>query len=499
MVKLDIVATVKTAQTQNGLRHSDYQRYRRYCTKKIRRLHKNTKFLFGRGKYVHKPITLDLCQDPRYIHMLLLNAERSWSHAMQLRQLASVNASGKARRHLKKRLVKAVRWSEQLESVANSVADVKTSLEAQAYKSTMAGNFALEQKDWPRALFNFETAREVYEKLSLAADSIQAVAYTEKQAALQPLIRYCENYSQLTPEDLIQMKASNSAESEVLNAQIESLLAESRQRKLESASYLEIRGRTFNITNEKVRLSLQKAEEALIAVDSSENKLDLYSEAFSHYDEAVRSVKKVRDEKKAKDEVGEAEVWTQLMESINDLKKSRVVDRNFVIVQQAEAKFECEIDNALRGQRVKLNRPQEMVKVYDNLLGSIRTLENDPREMLIRGKRAYYMSLVHLYNGKLVDAYALLQRVIELGYQDDKVQSLGYKLQAAIALRAQPPDLTALTITEEQSNFPPTMQPLVCKPVFYDLAWEWLEYPDISKRATSQGFFSKTWSRFFGS
>jgi signal recognition particle subunit SRP68 len=417
---------------------------------------------------------------------------------MQLRQQSSLVASGKARRHLKKRLVKAVRWSEQLESAANSVADVKTSLEAQAYKATMAGNFALEQKDWPKALFNFETAREVYEKLSLAADSIQAVAYSEKQTALQPLIRYCENYSNLTPEDLIQMKASNSAESEVLNAQIEALLAESRQRKLESASYLEIRGRTFNITNERVRLSLQKAEECLIAVDSSENKLDLYSEAFAHYDEAIRTVKKVRDEKKSHDEVGEAEVWSQLMESVNDLKKARTVDRNYVIVQQTETKFECEIDQALRGLKVKLSRPQEMVKVYDNLLGSIRVLESDPREMQVRGRRAYYMSLVHLYNGKLVDAYALLQRVIELGYQDDKVQSLGYKLQAAIASRAQPPDIGTLTIAESASTFPPTLQPMVCKPVFYDLAWESLEYPDLSKRA-QQGFFSKTWSRFFGS
>lgn len=109
MVRVEIIATVKASQTQNGLRHSDYLRYRRYCTQKLRRLRKATKFTFGRGKFQQNEIKTEFCTDERYILMLLYNVERSWSYAMQMRQHLSISASSKAKRHLLTRLRRAVK------------------------------------------------------------------------------------------------------------------------------------------------------------------------------------------------------------------------------------------------------------------------------------------------------------------------------------------------------------------------------------------------------
>ena len=77
MVKVEIIATVKASQSQNGLKHSDYLRYRRYCTKKLRHLRKSLKFLCGHGKFEKKVISPELCEDSRFIMILLFNAERS--------------------------------------------------------------------------------------------------------------------------------------------------------------------------------------------------------------------------------------------------------------------------------------------------------------------------------------------------------------------------------------------------------------------------------------
>ena len=77
MVKVEIIATVKSAQSQNGLKHSDYLRYRRYCSKKLRSLRKSLKFFLGHGKFEKKEITPELSQDPRYILIILFNSERA--------------------------------------------------------------------------------------------------------------------------------------------------------------------------------------------------------------------------------------------------------------------------------------------------------------------------------------------------------------------------------------------------------------------------------------
>ncbi len=83
MVSLDILSLIRVAQNQNGLRYSDYQRYRHYCTRKLRKLRCGTKFKFGRGKFDNKTITSEDCErDHRYLLMLLFNAERAWSYAM---------------------------------------------------------------------------------------------------------------------------------------------------------------------------------------------------------------------------------------------------------------------------------------------------------------------------------------------------------------------------------------------------------------------------------
>ena len=67
MVKVEIIATVKSAQSQNGLKHSDY----------LRSLRKSLKFFLGHGKFEKKEITPELSQDPRYILIILFNSERA--------------------------------------------------------------------------------------------------------------------------------------------------------------------------------------------------------------------------------------------------------------------------------------------------------------------------------------------------------------------------------------------------------------------------------------
>jgi signal recognition particle subunit SRP68 len=490
MVKVEIIATIKSAQSQNGLKHSDYQRYRRYCSKKLRHLRKSLKFFFGHGKFEKKEITTELCDDNRYILLLLFNAERSWSYAMQLRQHISSNPSSIGKRHLLTRLRKAVKWSERLESIVNSVGDVKSTLEAQAYKAVMQGNLDLECQQWEAARDSFLNAQAVYCKLENVVDSIEAVAIQQKLAHIQPMIKYCLHQigNEISTEELLELKFSNSPEAQLLNSQIESLLAEARQQRLQSAGQITVKGKTYNIKNEKARIALQKAEEVFMAMERASDKLEFYTEAFGYYDEACRYIKKEKEDRNAAGDLGEASVWNNLLESIQELKNNRIVERNLELVKIAEQKFEDETEIVFKGFKPK-GKPAEIVKVYDVVLNSIKNDEDVQKKAFLRGKRAFYMSLVYLYNEKWLESYAMLQRCLELSYTNEKIPTLMVQLQAIITINDQPPDLGSIHLYEKHSEFPPGLQAISTKPIFYDLALDYIEYPDLSSKIKGKGMF----------
>ncbi|GAQ88918.1 hypothetical protein KFL_004690100 [Klebsormidium nitens] len=54
-ISFGILQLIKVAQKQHGLRHKDYQRYRQYCMRRLRRLYKSLKFLHGRGTHKTYP------------------------------------------------------------------------------------------------------------------------------------------------------------------------------------------------------------------------------------------------------------------------------------------------------------------------------------------------------------------------------------------------------------------------------------------------------------
>ena len=107
---------VKRAQTHNGLKHNDYQRYRRYCTKRLRRMRKASKLQYGRGKFHVKEWNEATSDDPTLLQIYLFNAERCWAFAQNLKQEAAQDEEINNRRKfcIRKKFKKAYQWAEKL-------------------------------------------------------------------------------------------------------------------------------------------------------------------------------------------------------------------------------------------------------------------------------------------------------------------------------------------------------------------------------------------------
>jgi signal recognition particle subunit SRP68 len=126
-----VLKIVKEAQQQHGLRHYDYQRYRSYCSRRLRRLRKTLNFLHGnQRRFQKKEINMSTLEDSKLLLLPLFQAERAWSYAMQLKQES--NSEPRKKFHLVNRLRKAIAHSNEMEKFcSDSKFDARSKLEAQ--------------------------------------------------------------------------------------------------------------------------------------------------------------------------------------------------------------------------------------------------------------------------------------------------------------------------------------------------------------------------------
>ncbi len=142
---LNVHEIVAEQQQLHGLRpDNDYKAYRQYITRRLERIRHGAGFKFGKGRaFVARPLTAADVRSNRGLFLLpLLEAERAWSYAMEIKQDLEVAKGGRGTltSHLQGRLRKAAAHAAAFEALATSLpADERTCLEATAYSSWMAG------------------------------------------------------------------------------------------------------------------------------------------------------------------------------------------------------------------------------------------------------------------------------------------------------------------------------------------------------------------------
>jgi signal recognition particle subunit SRP68 len=291
---LCILEVVKSAQATNGLRHNDYQRYRQYCTRRLRRVRKSKKFTYGKGRaFIKKEVTAEKVDGERILYIPLMNAERAWSYAMQLKHEITESDSSRLKFSMMSRLQKAAAHSKQLSDLCAARGDDRTILEAQAYAAAMAGYLLLEKEDWKDALENFVAASSIYEELGKLGSVEQQDLFETQVTDLKPNIRYCKYNLDLQGDgassaDLVQMARGNT----MLQSKLDAVMEASRKQEAESMHDVDWRGAKLPVRDEQIRVLLLKAQEKTTELDQCEvgEKEGCYLEIFSAYDDVMKAV-----------------------------------------------------------------------------------------------------------------------------------------------------------------------------------------------------------------
>jgi len=433
-----ILRMIKASQLEHGLRHRDYQRYRRYCTNRSRRIRKFLNFRLGeRRKVVPRKVTEDEAKtNSMYIVLLIMSIEHDWAFAMELKQSDQPRKRHHMRNKLRKAAKKAQELQELLKNIANSC-DARTTLEAQAYCSYIIANFLFEKgTEWSDCFTKFKATQTIYTSLANTLPADEADIYAEFAQELEPSLRYCQynlgESGEFDMGDLGKSKGNTLIEGK-LSDHIEKLKIE----EAENFNVTEWRGKRIAIRNEAVRvflLNFREFEEEVQTFETSDEKLDKYAEVMMECGEAIELVKselRLDANHRAAMEKGTAP-QSDLFVYLSSLKLEITLGRYVLIAAQA----------------TKFN---ELSRIYEQMVQYIAEFikksveagheeladEMENEKLVYVGACRFYQSKQAQEHRKLKEAGALILRSKKLLEQAKPAKAMSIELKTSLSQMIQ--------------------------------------------------------------
>ncbi|MCP9264801.1 Signal recognition particle 68 [Dirofilaria immitis] len=534
---LSILQLIKDAQQKHGLRHGDYQRYRSYCARRVRRIRKSTGFTHvhkGVSKYTAKFIPrkfeFDVINGERCLQIAVFDAERNWSYAIQLKYESDEDTHSRKRFHMIGKLRRAVKHTSNLESIIKSCerVDAVTRLESQAYNSWMHGCLRFELKEWKGALECFRTAKKIYEKLATVVKLPDLIElYRVRCREIQPQIRYCEfncgndASCDAAMSEMINMRLQLSEEEGVLQEDFDKLIAE-----LRTKAVMHYVG-DIEWGNEKVAVTNDNFDHELAQTTVHEDKMSLYEQLLSSIRDVIQTLNE--EQKKL---VGSG-THIDSAQSPNRLEPSRkkvkpqdlirlcdtIIENSCEILElpgaainkdlQTEYKAKAEYYRAFRcfclaEAHAALAKWNEANVLYDQAVKRI----SNTSSLLKSAKGNVFIvenedDLKNLYEQITTSKFATqANRLIEAagGIKGD-IKRETFDSRPFIDTLNEFRKITPRELHKAEQNIriisvPPSFIPMPNKPMFFDLALNHVKMPDLESKIASYAFDKKEISQY---
>ncbi|KAI1327174.1 hypothetical protein F5Y16DRAFT_410518 [Xylariaceae sp. FL0255] len=595
---MDITNFVVSARNQ-ALLYGDHTTYHQLLAKKLHNSRKKLNIVNkNRSKYTKRgPVTaeqiaenheynsshylsllhFELLTMSRFLHLVLLTAERAWAHAMRLKAAHSTDTkgiTGRSRSHIISRLDKGARAAEHLVQILPN-ASTTDILEARAYAFLLRGATDFEKRDWTLCLKNYSAARIIYNALmtSMTRDIFKDLL----SETIDPSIRYAA-YQSKVPRTLsipaIAKKAFPSSDDTLvsqINEVAPNLLRQSSAEAEEgqaapSAAPQTItwRSREVKIEDASIALALASADTATarLAEKLTSSDVVLPKEMASAYDELLIASQDAADATKhAIDELREEGV-SQSDPRIQSLQITRTavnyqmislrIGRNRVLSGEHDGALLDSAPNTTRkskkeasARKPKIEPPgrriarlKEKVVLYDATLQSIESIKELPGiaadEQLLQQLEAtakYFHALKclsiarsHSLLDQSTNALALTKHaydqcqqsvvffskngasssespILNIEIRQTDIEFLGNLLRGELQrsraiveidnlkekVKAQPTKAQTPLVYKLQNlvEYPPKIHPIPVKPLFFDVAWNYIDYPGRTPAAAA--------------
>lgn len=425
-LSLDILTQITSFQNQNGIRLKDYNRYINFLRKKINKLRQIFKITQGKKKFNKIEIEASIVQDPKVLMILLLECERKWAiGAWYNQRLTTIDQIVSEWRYtVKQKFKKAAELANKILEISRLRCDNLTVLESDAYYNTLQANYYVYVRNYTGALECYRNAKSIYSSIISKKDSIEAIVYKDRLAYLQMQVRLCE-YNLKSHGEKEDVFYGETMDIETMES---NLLEDTRSEtsKPTTEQYeVKYHGTTIPIKNEHLKSKYLKINELLQRVDEESDlakKQNIFSDVFNLADDCIKIIKS----EKAKEGTGD-NIQKILQKLINYTQHNKIVfhiQKTFIYIDDYKQDFnEKAIANIIEKDNVKLRaKPQDMIKLYDNLLQYYEQLSSLEREnpdenffIFLDYKRkvttackSFYAGVFYLYNKRYEECNTLV-------------------------------------------------------------------------------------------
>lgn len=411
----------------------------------------------------------------------------------------------------------------------------------------MHGTLHFELSLWSSAAENLKKAQVVYENLVNALPEEEQALYKAKVDELTPSLRYCAyNIGEgASTDDLHAMRAQG------LLGNLETLVSQTKTQSSETLQTTEWRGRKVTVRPEKVRLfllSIQDLDKSVEQAKTPEAKIEIIENVLIDCKDAISAVKDEikQDPKLRQGDTGAPVTAIQyLLAYLSYIRLIRTLERNTYLVVQAKQSLDSPNDKPFDGKKV---RAQDLTRLYEIIsqnvveLRQIAGVEDDAsyqREIEVlslsfKAFRCYYIAVTLVGLKRWKEAVALYVR--STNYASDalaakpqlfnltadlktliaNIEGCKFSAHAYSVLEDDTSEDSAHYGRSQKSSKPlferlsqyredqqlntknpnvfkltPEMQPIPCKPLFFDLALNFLEFPSLDDQCDAQATAKK--------
>lgn len=437
---------------------------------------------------------------------------------------------------------KACVYSLQLQALINTEhCDARSKLEAEAYNAWIHGSFNFEIGQWKEAAENLKKAQVVYENMLQALPEEEQGIYKVKIDELSPSLRYCaynigDNASM---GDLLEMRGQGLDN-------LGALVAQTKTEQTDAFQATEWRGRKVTVRPQKVRLfllSIQDLDKSVEKAKEPQAKIDIIENALLDCKDAISALKdEIKQDPKLRVPTADGQVSGVqfLLSYLSYIRLKMTLERNLCLVAQAKQNIEDSGEKPVEGG--KKVRPQDISRLYEIILQNITELqqlnglENDnvyQKEIetlaqAFKAFRCYYIAVTLVNMKRWKEAVSMYERSTKYAAEAIKFKvkefNLGVDLAALIktiegskfsahaysVLEADGQEETVLYGKAQKSSKPlferldqykedptlnsrnpnvykltPEMEAIPCKPLFFDLALNFIEFPSLEDKVDS--------------